>query len=175
MTTPTVNHREAMRHIPPLEYLVFKIDVDYRRRVEVLIEALAGQHPPTDASSAAEAELTALARSLERLCELIKPRGNSPHPHHIESPAERVRNGMNNATRALLSLPPESFTLRAPENQFEKSQGEHVVGAFLVVTDHVKRVTEAITALAPGVWEALLEPPVRREMPVNDVALRPIA
>jgi hypothetical protein len=82
---------------------------------------------------------------------------------------------MNNATRALLSLPPESFTLRAPENQFEKSQGEFVFGAFLVVTDHVKRVTEAITTLAPGVWEALLEPPVRREMPLDDRALQPIA
>jgi hypothetical protein len=78
MNSPAVNNREAMRHIPPLEYLVFKIDVDYRRRIEMLIEALAGQHPPTDLSRAAEAELHALARSLERLCELIKPRNPIP-------------------------------------------------------------------------------------------------
>lgn len=166
--------RERMRHVPPIEYLTYKIDVDYRARTDKLIRAFDGvrERLSADEQQAVASDLLGLARSLERMCDLLRGGRATHHPEEIRP---RLESAFANATQAILSVNPQSFQLRVPENQFERSLGEQAFGAFLVITDHVKRATETVASVAPGVWETLLSGTVQQEHPVNEETLQPIA
>ena len=162
-----------MRHVPPVEYLIHKIDVDYRSRIERLLRAFEEVRTclRDEDGDRIAAGFAALARAIERFSELLHG-GRIHHPDEIRA---RIDAAFANATHALLSADPQTFRVRAPENQFERSQGEPVLGAFLVITDHVKRLTDAVAAIAPNVWEELLGGMVVKEHPVNEETLQPIA
>jgi hypothetical protein len=163
-----------MRHIPPVEYLVFKIDVDYRARVQKLLRCFDEVRETIDQQEreVVARHFLAVAHGLERICEVLRPSRSSRPPDDLRA---RLETAFANAAQALMSADEEALRTRAPDSQFEKSSGEVLLGAFLVLSDRIRLLTESVAGVAPAVWETLLEGTVNLQHPLNEETLRPIA
>src|SRR5215213_3624688 len=70
---------ERMRHVPPIAWLVQKLDHDLRRRLEKLLVPYSDVASNDPRRSALDAELRALCRSLDRVA-FAAGRGRGGHP-----------------------------------------------------------------------------------------------
>lgn len=161
----TWGKNERMRHVPPIGWMIDKLDVDLRRRIEKLGHSIAGRQP----SEAIEAELRALCRAIDRLADAAKFSrvGN-------QAPAEliaRITWAINHAVGCLGSIDANLFGRRYPFQTFERSKGETLYGAFLVVIDRVHRTTQAIRAVDPRIDERLCEGLVALQEPLREQAI----
>ena len=173
MIDSSVNGQPAMRHVPPVEYLIFKVDVDYRSRIEKLLRAyeeVCGRLDP-EPRQALESGFTSLAVAIERLAELLRAT-RTFHPDDIRG---RIDTALANATHALLATSSDTFRNRAPLEQFERAVGEYALAAFLVIAVEVRSLSEAVGKVAPEVWEELLADTAAAELRAPREALQPIA
>lgn len=165
----TWGKNERMRHTPPVEWMIQKIDVDLRRRIGLLHSSFAAM-PPEDARKAGlEAQFRSVCRALDRLSEIAR-HGRAPG----QTPAElaaRIDTSLNSAVAALRSVDPTLFGRRYPFQTFERSKAEPLYGALLVVVDCVARLIPAIRAIDPAIDEQILAGLVRLQKPLPEQAI----
>jgi hypothetical protein len=150
-----------MRHIPPIGWISEKLDGDLRRRVEKLCAALEGRVTPE-----AENQLRALCRALDRVADSAKHiRSNGHGPNDA---LQKVRWSMNHAVSCVRLVDPVAFGRRGPFHHFEKSKAESLYGAFLIVIDHIHRLTDVLRTIEPAIDEHLCEGLVRLNEPLRE-------
>jgi hypothetical protein len=158
----TWGKNERMRHVPPLGWMIEKLDFDLRRRIEKLLASIASQPP----SEAIDAEVRALGRAIDRLADAAKfSRATTQAPAETSA---RIAWSINHAMTCLGSLDPNLFGRRHPFHSFERSKSEPVWGAFLVVIDHVHRLTALVRAIDSRIDERLLEGLVVLQEPLRE-------
>src|SRR2546429_112293 len=101
------SRNERMRHVPSADWIVWKLDIELRHRIE-LMQASFGALPFDHARHGEiEQELRSLCRSIDRLGEAAKHTRNNGHP-----PADlmlRVGWTINHAVTSLNTLDPTLF------------------------------------------------------------------
>lgn len=168
-TTPleTWSHNERMRHIPLVSWMIQKLDVDVRRRFDVLFAAFASLPADDLRRAPIEAEFRGLCKSIDRVADVAKrPRGQSHPPTDI---APRINWAINHAIGNLQAVDLETFGKRYPFQTFERSNAEPLNAAMLALIDHLHRLQELVREVDPSVDEAIyadlvkLAEPLRRE------------
>jgi hypothetical protein len=158
----TWGKNERMRHIPPLGWIIEKLDIDLRRRIDKLIASIGSPQ----SGEAADIELRAVCRSIDRLADAAKfSRATNHAPTEIGA---RITWAINHAVSALGSLDANLFGRRYPFQTLERSKGEALYGALLVVIHHVHRLTTLARAADPNVDERLLEGLVVLQEPLRE-------
>jgi hypothetical protein len=161
----TWGKNERMRHVPPIGWMIEKLDVDLRRRLEKLCASIAGR----PANEAMDGELRALSRAVERLADAAKfSRANSHAPAELTA---RLTWSINHAVSSLGSVDANLFGRRYPFQTFERSKGEPLYGALLVVIDHVRRLTALVRDVDRRIDERLLEGLVMLQEPLREHAI----
>jgi len=164
---------EPMRHIPALDWIVKKLDVELRRRIELAYESyrsLSFDHPQ---HAPIEHELRLICRAVERLGEAAKHlRHNGQPPNDL---LNRVGWTINHTVQSLAAVDGNLFGRRYPVQTHERSKGEPVYGALLAVMHHVDRLVVLARTIDPGLDEKLLHGLVVQEHPVDEQTARPIA
>jgi hypothetical protein len=150
----TWGKNERMRHVPQIDWMIQKLEGDLRRRIDLLFASFSALPPGDSRFSAIEPHWRTLCRSLERLGETAR------HGRANNAPAElasRIEWARAHAASALQSLDPNLFGRRYPFQNFERSKGEPLYGALLVVIEHVHRLTAMVRGIDPRIDERLLE------------------
>ena len=158
----TWGKNERMRHVPPLGWMIEKLDLDLRRRIEKVIAAIG----TPQSGEAADIELRALCRAIDRLADAAK--FSRPTNHAPAEIGARITWAINHALSALGSLDANLFGRRYPFQTLERSKGETLYGAMLVIIDHVHRLTTLARAADPSVDERLLEGLVVLQEPLRE-------
>lgn len=115
---------ERMRHVPTLPWIVEKLDVDLRHRIEAV------------APSLDETSVRALCRALDRLADLGRhTRTNGHAPNDLTA---RVTWALEHAVANLRSIDANLFGRRFPMQTHERSKAEPLYAALLVVIEQVK-------------------------------------
>jgi len=154
-----------MRHVPALAWMTDKLDGDLRHRLEKLCASIES-HP----SPEIEGELRALCRALDRLADVAKHIRNNGHGP--SDALHKTRWSLNHALSCMRLVDAATFGRRGPFHHFERSKAETLYAHFLVVIDHVHRVTTAVRAVDPSIDEQLNEGVVRLSEPLHE---RPMA
>ena len=165
---------EHMRHIPSIDWILWKLDVDLRHRIEILLAPLTRTAADHARRGEADAKIRTLCHALEKLTETAKPgvKGLSHPPSDLSA---RVGWTTNHAVTALKGLDPTTFGRRIPFHHFEKSAAEPVYAGLLSVIAHVEQLAEVVRTIDSGVDELLCVGLVTLAHPVNDQVLKPIA
>jgi hypothetical protein len=167
------SRNEPMRHVPSIQWLTWKVDVDVRRTFEILHASFTRLSFDQPHRAELEQEWKLFCKAVDRLAETARHTRNNNHPPH--DLGARIHAALNHAVQCLGSIDPQTFGRRFPVQTHERSKAEPLYGALLVVLSHVDRL-EALTRLVdPGVDERLLDGLVKLTHPVNDEVLRPIA
>ena len=174
-TAPTAletwSANERMRHIPSLEWMIRKVDVDVRRRVDLLLGSFTS--PGNEPHRAALDEgFRNLVRGLDRLAEVARHSRTTQQSHDT---SQRVHAALQHAVENLRSLDADLIGRRFPFHTSERSKAEPLYGALLAVLDAVGRLVPLVRAVDPGLDERLLEGLVVLQNPVDERMLRPIA
>jgi len=165
----TWGKNERMRHIPPVEWMVQKMDADIRRRIGLLYSSFSAL-PQTDSRWAAiETQFRALCRGIDRVTEGARHgRGANQPPADLSA---RIDWSINAAVASLNSLDPTLFGRRYPFQTFERSKAEPLYGALLAVIDRLHRLNVSIRSIDPSIDERLLAGLVRLETPLPESAM----
>ena len=83
----------------------------------------------------------------------------------------RISWTIGQAAGALHSLDSTLFGRRYPFQTFERSKGEALYGALLVIIDHLNRVTPLIRDVGPNIDAHLYEDLVRLEEPMRETPM----
>jgi hypothetical protein len=163
---------ERMRHIPSIDWMVRKVDIEVRSRIEKSMTPILGIPSEDPRRQSAEEELRVVCRALERLAEIARhghPNGRQGDlPHRVEA-------ALDLATENLRSLDADLIGRRFPFQTFERSKAEPLFAALLVVLNVVNRIIPLARAIEPDLDERLLEGLVVLENPVDDRMLEPMA
>jgi hypothetical protein len=158
----TWGKNERMRHIPPLAWIIEKLDIDLRRRIDKLMASIGS----ASFGESADIELRAVCRAIDRLADAAKySRATGQAPAEIGA---RITWALNHAVSALGSLDANLFGRRYPFQTLERSKGEALYGALLVVIDHVHRLTTLARRGDPHIDERLLEGLVVLQEPLRE-------
>jgi hypothetical protein len=164
---------ERMRHIPSLAWVIHKVDVDLRRRIELAYESYRSLAFDDPRHAPIEHELRLICRAVERLGEAAKHlRHNGQAPSDL---LNKIGWMINHTVQSLNAVDANLFGRRFPVQTHERSKGEPVYGALLAVMHHVERLIVLARAVDPDLDEKLLHGLVVLEHPVNDQTRRPIA
>lgn len=160
------HHNERMRHVPPLPWIIQKLDQDLRRRLEKLLVPWSDVAASDPRHAAIESELRAVCRALDRVADTAR-RGRSGHaPNDLTA---RVRWSLDHAVQNLTAADADTFGRRFPFQTFERSNAEPLWGAALSVIQHVQNLVPLIREIEPDIDERLYEglvnlvEPLRRE------------
>lgn len=160
----THSANERMRHIPPLSWLVQKLDRDVRRRIEILwlpysdLPASDPRHP------AMEAAFRALCRWIDRVADCARRSRGSHPPNDLR---QRLQFVLAQAVANLQAADAETFGRRFPFQTFERSNAEPLRGAFLAVLFQLDRIADLVREIEPELDERLLEGLVTLEEPLR--------
>ena len=159
----TWSKNEQMRHVPRLEWIVQKLDVDLRRRIDLLTAPFLSLPHDDPRHLAIETELRGLCRSLDRLADMVR------HPRALHPPHDLVPRtiwGLEQALASLRTIAPETFDRRFPFQTLERSRAEPTYAALLLVMAHVDRLLPLIRPIDSRIDERLLEGLVNLERPL---------
>ena len=160
---------ERMRHVPSVAWIVDKLDLDLRRKVEKLwlpysdLPASDPRHAPM------EAELRALCRSFDRIADVAKRSRGNHHPHPPNDLHSRIEWSLSHAIANLNAADTETFGKRFPFQTFERSNAEPLWAAVLSAIEHVHRLVTLVREIDPEIDERIYEglvnlrEPLRRE------------
>lgn len=163
---------ERMRHVPTVDWMIRKIDVDARARIEKSMTPILGIPSEDPRRQRAEEELKAVCKALDRLAEVARHghqggwQGDLPH---------RIEAALDHAVENLRSLDADLIGRRYPFQTFERSKSEPLYAALLVVLRVVERLIPLARAIEPDLDERLMEGLVVLENPVDERMLNPIA
>lgn len=165
----TWGKNERMRHIPPLEWMVQKLDGDLRRRIGLLHSSFAALPQSDGRWSAAEQQFRALCRAIDRVTETARHgRGGGQPPAEL---AARIDWSLHAAVSSLNTLDPLLFGRRYPFQTFERSKAEPLYGALLTVIERVRRLTESMRIIDAGLDERLFAGLVQLESALPETAI----
>ena len=156
---------ERMRHIPALPWMVQKLDVDLRRRIEKLwlpysdLAASDPRHP------ALEAGIRALCRAIDRVGAIARHHRGNPHPPN--DLGSRVTWTINQAVGNLTGVDVETFGKRFPFQTLERSNNEPLWAAMLSVIQHVQKLVPMVREIEPDIDERLYEGLVQLNEPMR--------
>ncbi|HEV7240387.1 MAG TPA: hypothetical protein VGQ36_14195 [Thermoanaerobaculia bacterium] len=157
---------ERMRHIPPIPWIIQKLDHDVRRRIERLLVPYSDVASNDLRHGALDVELRALCRSLDRVA-FVSGRGRHGHaPNDLPS---KVRWSLDHAIGNLSAMDADTFGRRYPMQTFERSNAEPLWGALLGVIQHLQKLVPLIREIEPEIDERMYEglvnliEPMRRE------------
>lgn len=157
---------ERMRHVPPIPWIVRKLDEDVRRRIEKLLVPYSDVASNDPRHAALDTELRALCRSLDRIA-YVAGRGRGGHPPN--ELAAKVRWALDHAIQNLSGADADLFGRRYPMQTFERSNAEPLWGALLGAIQHVQKLVDLVREIEPDIDERLYEglvvlnEPLRRE------------
>lgn len=164
-----------MRHVPPLEWVLRKLD-ELRERADKLWWAAfdAGREVTAEQREEIELALRLVAKSLDSLACVARhgPAARSGPAEDVRLAVEHAFSAATNAVRPLDAL---SFNRRSSEVDFNRAPGEQVLGGVLVVLAHMREVERLVERVNPDLREMLLARLVILEHPVNEETLHPIA
>jgi len=163
---------ERMRHIPSIEWMTQKVDRDVRRTFENLWTPFAALPHDDPRRATIEETFRALCSAIDRLAEAARHSRNGHAPNDL---GERIRQAIHHAVSNLRGVDPNLFGRRYPFQTLDRSKGEPVYGALLVVLQHLDRVRTLVRTIDPGLDERLLEGLVVLSNPVDARMLKPIA
>ena len=163
---------DRMRHVPSIEWMIRKIDVDVRKRLEHMLLPVGSLEKDDPRRAPIEAAVQHVATALDRLGESAK---HSRPVHPPSDPVQRVNASLTQAVRSLRSVDADLFGRRFPYNVFEKSRSEPVYGALLGVLSATAELMPLIRSVDSRLDERLMEGLVVLENPVDERMLRPIA
>jgi hypothetical protein len=164
----TWGKNERMRHVPSIEWMVHKLDVDVRRRIDILFAPFAVLPSSDSRFQGAESEFRTLCRAIDRLAEPARhTRGNNV-PSELRL---RIDWAITHAVTSLNNLDPNLFGRRYPFQTLERSKGEPLYAALLVVIERVRRLTNTIRAIDGRIDEHLLEGLVTLQEPLREQAI----
>ncbi|HEY3055289.1 MAG TPA: hypothetical protein VGK31_05095 [Thermoanaerobaculia bacterium] len=144
---------EAMRHVPSLDWMVKKVDVDLRQRIAKLTAPFANLASADPRYAGIEKELRALGKAIDRLTDSAKPVRHNGNGGDLPS---RIQNALTQALGNLRSLELTPFGRRHPFHCFDRSKAEIVYGALLAVLYRVERLVPIIREVDPSIDEQLL-------------------
>lgn len=163
----TWSGNEKMRHIPSAAWMIQKLDVDLRRKIDHLHNVYASLPHDDPRHAPLEQELRALCRAIDRVADVARrPKG---HPHPPAELGNRLGWGLSHAVQNLHLADSDTFGRRLPFQTFERSNGEPLHAAMLTVIDHVHRLQDLVRTIDPNIDERLyeglveLKEPLRRE------------
>jgi hypothetical protein len=163
----TWGKNERMRHVPPVEWIVRKLDIDLRRRIDILYAVFAALAFDDSRRPKMESEFRSLCRAIDRLADVAKyTRGNDSH-----SPSElgpRISAAITHAVTNLNSLDANLFGRRYPFQTLERSKAETLAAALLVMVNNVCKITSLARLIDPAVDERLLAGLVTLERPLPE-------
>jgi len=165
----TWSHNERMRHIPLLSWMIDKIEIDVRRRFEILFTPFSSLEPGDPRHAPIDAELRALIRALDRVADVAKRPKNPSHPPNDIAP--RMNWSINHAVGNLQGVDPETFAKRFPFQTFERSNAEPLTAAMLAVIAHLQKVHELVRAIDPAVDERIYANLVTLNEPMRSDAI----
>jgi hypothetical protein len=161
----THSQNERMRHIPALPWMVQKLDVDLRRRIEKLwlpysdLAASDPRHPPL------EAEFRALCRAIDRVSAITRSYRGTPHPPN--DLGSRIGWTINQAVANLNACDVDTFGKRFPFQTLERSSSEPLWAAMLSTIQHVQKLVPLIREIDPEIDERLYEDLVQLSEPMR--------
>ena len=164
----TWGKNERMRHIPSVEWMMWKLDSDVRRRVDRLLAPFTTLPPDDPRYAAAEAELRALCRAVERFADMVRHNRGGHAPQELPN---RISWSIGQAVGALHSLDGNLFGRRYPFQTFERSKGEPLWGALLAILDHLNRLTPLVRAIDPDIDARLLDNLVHLAEPMRETPM----
>jgi len=158
-------HNERMRHVPPIAWIVQKLEGDVRQNVDKLwlpYSDLPGNDPR---HPALEAEFRALCKSLDRVADIA--RRHRGHPHPPNDLGHRVHWSLSQTVTALNAADADTFGRRFPFQTFERSNAEPLWASVLSVLQHVRRLIELVREIDPQIDERIYEGLVQLKEPLR--------
>jgi hypothetical protein len=163
----TWGKNERMRHIPPIEWIITKLDVDLRRRIDILVSSFAAIPAGDPRRASAEPQFTALGRAIDRLGDLARYTRAVIH-HNGSDLAARLREAIDRAVASLRAVDPSLFGRRHPFQTFERSKGEPLFAALLVVIQSTRRIVSILRDADHNLDQHLLEGIVTLQEPLRE-------
>jgi hypothetical protein len=162
----TWGKNERMRHVPSADWILWKVDVDLRRRIERLLQPFATLSADDPRRAALESEFRALGKAIDRFADTI--RHSRPLNNTSAEPAARLNTAMGHAVSCLNTLDANLFGRRYPFQTFERSKAEPLYGALLVVIRHIDRIVPMVRQIDSGIDERLFEGLVKLSEPLRE-------
>ena len=148
------NDNERMRHVPPLDWIIRKVDTDLRSRVAKLTASFAALSATDPRSTAIENQLRILGGAIDRLA--VTAGGRRSNENAGAALAARIDAALTHAASCLRALDSTAFGRRAPYHCFERSKSEPVYGALAAVICHVERLVPLVRLVDADIDEKLL-------------------
>jgi len=145
---------ERMRHVPPLDWMIRKLNTDLRTRINKLTASFSTLASADPHYATIEAALRALCTAIERVTACAGGR-RTTEPGGVTLPA-RIEAAIAHAVAALHGLEATPFGHRAPYHVFERSKSEPVYGALLAAITHVDGLIPLVRSIDPEIDEKLL-------------------
>lgn len=163
---------ERMRHIPTVEWMIRKTDVDLRRRLDRILTPFGSLQHDDPHRARIEEQLRILCRAFERVADVAKHSRQAQQGGDI---AQRVRLALNHAVENLRTADADLIGRRFPFHTGERSKAEPLYGALLTAISAMNRLVPLVRQIDLDLDERLLEGLVVLENPVDERMLRPIA
>jgi hypothetical protein len=150
----TWSANERMRHVPPVEWMLRKLEIDLRSRINKLMAPFADLAAADPHSATIESEVRALGGAIDRLT--VTAGGRRTAESAATTLPARIGSALGQAAASLRALEQTPFGQRNPYHTFDRSKAEPVYGALLAVICHVERLVPLVRALDPDIDEKLL-------------------
>jgi hypothetical protein len=141
-------NNERMRHIPALDWMIRKTDVDLRQQIQNLAGAFSNLPSSDPRHPVIEGELRLLGGAIDRLADVAKA---SRHNNNHGDLASRLDAALTNAVACLRSLEATPFGRRYPFHHGERSKAEPVYASLLAVMHHVEKLSALVREVDPEV------------------------
>jgi hypothetical protein len=125
---------DRMRHIPPLDWMIRKVDVELRETIHKLATAVSATDPRY---STIDSELRAVGGAIDRLADVSKA---TRYTSNASDLAARLDAALTHAVGCLRALESTPFGKRYPFHTGERSKSEPVYSSLLALMYHVERV-----------------------------------
>lgn len=156
-----------MRHIPPVEWIIGKLDGDVRRRLTLVLSSLESTAADEPQHAAGDQEVRAICRALDRVADLARHERTNGQSSQLTR--ERVLQTLDHAIANLRTVDANLFGRRLPYQTLDRSKAEPLYGAFLSALCHLEALTKVVRSMDGTLDERLLEglvvlqEPLRRE------------
>jgi hypothetical protein len=162
----TWSENERMRHVPPLAWIIDKIEGDLRPKLAKLWLPYADLPASDPRHAPIEMELRAFCRSIDRVADVTarRGRGNAHPPNELHS---RIDWSIAHAISALTAADADLFTRRLPFQTFERSNAEPLWAAVLAAIQHVHRLIDLVRPIDPEIDERIYEGLVKLNEPLR--------
>lgn len=145
-----------MRHIPPVEDLIRRLDLEVRKTIRAIFERGSTEKP--EISAEVEVHLKRLCRSIQRVVEIA--RNGKPMPSAPNGDIRgKIESAMANAVGALSALDRVRFTQRTPFHSFDRSRGETLHSAMLIVIRQTRDLVDEVARTYPAIRELIATTP----------------